>query len=81
MKITKRQIKQIIKEELKIVKRKNNKLEEALKLEQDGYEFILVQGYENAMELGSKRDIEKLIAMLQEALGRDIESYPEFEGI
>jgi len=81
MKITKRQIKQIIKEELKIVKRKNNKLEEALKLEQDGYEFILVQGYENAMELGSKRDIEKLIAMLQEALGRDIESYPGFEGI
>ena len=85
MKITKRQLKRIIKEELKVVKRKSNKLNEGLQVMSDGEpygaEFLLSDPNNfDAQLIGGESAVRDLIAKLQKALGDGIESLPVFEG-
>ena len=70
MKITKRQLKRIIKEELKVVKRENNKLNEN-RVEISEYDDIVLVNYmvDEAYTIGySVADIRRLIAVLEAAI-------------
>ena len=70
MKISKRQLKRIIKEELKIVKRKNNRLNEN-RVEISEYDDIVLVNYmvDEAYTIGyNVDDIRRLIAVLEAAI-------------
>ena len=70
MKITKRQLKRIIKEELKVVKRKNSKLNEN-KVQISEYDDIVLVNYmvDEAYTIGyGVEDIRRLIAVLEAAI-------------
>ena len=70
MKITKRQLKRIIKEELKVVKRENNRLNEN-RVEISEYDDFVLVNYmvDEAYTIGySVEDIRRLIAVLEAAI-------------
>ena len=70
MKVTKRQLKRIIKEELKVVKRNNNKLNEN-RVEISEYDDFVLVNYmvDEAYTIGySVDDIRRLIAVLEAAI-------------
>lgn len=87
MKITKKQLKQIIREELKIAK--TEKLNEALRVQQrhrhpalglKGYEYVLYDtSHDNAISIGSAGAVQQLINILQDALEAPVESLPEHQ--
>ena len=83
MKITKRQLKKIIKEELKIVKRENNRLNEARIQYSEDYGYVIFDPNEyNALTIGwSERDIRDLISQLEAAIQSGPEGLETFEGI
>ena len=70
MKITKKQLKRIIKEELEVVKRENNKLNEN-KVEISEYDDLVLVNYmvDEAYTIGSSvEDIRRLIVVLEAAI-------------
>ncbi len=70
MKVSKRQLKRIIKEELKVVKRNNNKLNEN-RVEISEYDDFVLVNYmvDEAYTIGySVEDIRRLIAVLEAAI-------------
>ena len=84
MKISKRQLKRIIKEELKIVKRKNNRLNEN-RVEISEYDDIVLVNYmvDEAYTIGyNVDDIRRLIAVLEAAIPKaEAGQLEKFRGI
>ena len=83
MRVSKRQLKKIIKEELKIVKRENNRLNEARIQYSEDYGYVIFDPNEyNALTIGwSERDIRDLISKLEAAIQSGPEGLETFEGI
>ena len=86
MKITKRQLRRIIREELKIAK--TEKLNEALRVQQrpprtagggpEAYEYVLWDtSYQREVSIGTAEAVQQLIKNLQQALRVPVETLPE----